>query len=610
MTRLLISFICVLLLAVAGCSTPDEVENDDGSTAAAEPITFAVIGDTRGAPVAEEFSDMRDQINRLKADFVVHAGDAIPGRIPPTEPEEKITAQWDAHDKVVAGFKMPFFLAPGNHDVWDNRSVKIFRERYGDMYFSWDNAGYHFIVLNSDEMEEGRYILKISDRQLEWLKSDLEKNRNAAQIIVFLHRPYGFKCSRWDLGEAQYKHWMENVHALLKKYPVTAVFASHIHAYCYNYQDGIHYVVTAGGGAPLYAPEGMGGFMHFCLVRLDGKEFDYSVHRLDGKVLPKDCVTTDFWQDHYKHLYGLFAPKPFLVTGGTPKENKLHAVLSNAFDRPVTCSIVFDNTDDLCRFQPKETEIKFNLTPGEKRDIEIEVIDTNGPVNGLPGCEVTVTVASGKSASKSERPVVVETVSCPKLEAKIDGKLDEWKDIKPVTLNHQYYADPRLERFYKGTEDVSGDFRLAWCESGLLVAADVTDDIPLFTSGDPEKVMYMNDRLNVHIMNSSDNSQSTRSGIVVGMCYSENGALHYSWKLPGGKLNGAIEGFEAVTVKTDTGIRYEALIPWKSVGIPTPKPGDEIEVAVLFIDMDSKTKVTLVSWPRSTFKYKNRIILK
>ncbi len=47
---------------------------------------------------------------------------------------------------------MPFKVheVPGNHDVrWSPHGVKIFRERVGPTYASFDHKGCHFVLLDS-----------------------------------------------------------------------------------------------------------------------------------------------------------------------------------------------------------------------------------------------------------------------------------------------------------------------------------------------------------------------------------------------------------------------------------------------------------------------------
>jgi hypothetical protein len=59
----------------------------------------------------------------------------------------------------------------------------------------------------------------------------------------------------------------EELIRMFATYKVDYVFAGHIHGYARSVRDGVTYIVTAGGGAPLYLPPEFGGYYHF--VRVD-----------------------------------------------------------------------------------------------------------------------------------------------------------------------------------------------------------------------------------------------------------------------------------------------------------------------------------------------------
>lgn len=88
-----------------------------------------------------------EEINLLNPDFVVIVGDLIRGY---TSDNELLKKEWEEFDRVVAGFRMPFHLVVGNHDVWDENSEEVFKDRYGKLYYSFDHKGSHFIVLDSE----------------------------------------------------------------------------------------------------------------------------------------------------------------------------------------------------------------------------------------------------------------------------------------------------------------------------------------------------------------------------------------------------------------------------------------------------------------------------
>ena len=79
---------------------------------------------------------------------------------------------------------------------------------------------------------------------------------------------------------------------LFEKYGVDVVFGGHMHSYERNEVNGITYVVTAGGGAPLYAmkerePAQVVFEMahHFVVVKIDGNRLEATVISSEGEVL-------------------------------------------------------------------------------------------------------------------------------------------------------------------------------------------------------------------------------------------------------------------------------------------------------------------------------------
>ncbi|NOZ02717.1 MAG: hypothetical protein GXP54_12630 [Deltaproteobacteria bacterium] len=83
---------------------------------------------------------------------------------------------------------------------------------------------------------------------LAWLDSGLAKLRQeAAWVLVTFHEPmYTFSNhGPWLKGR-------ETVQPLFEKHHVDMVFSGHNHCYEHFLVNGIHYIVTGGGGAPLY----------------------------------------------------------------------------------------------------------------------------------------------------------------------------------------------------------------------------------------------------------------------------------------------------------------------------------------------------------------------
>ncbi|RKY77211.1 hypothetical protein DRQ12_08675 [candidate division KSB1 bacterium] len=299
---------------------------------------FVVLGDTRphgGANVItqpKEFKENIRAINLIMPDFVIDVGDLIHGYI---EDEELIDKEWDDFDKTVAMFKIPLHMVIGNHDVWNKKSEDIYRKRYGDLYYSFDHKGSHFIVLDSEEFSPPGAMDYIKGEQLNWLKRDLEEHKDADNIFVFLHKPL------WRFSNDE-TNWNTEVHPLLARYKVRAVFAGHWHVYEKSFaRDGIEYFITGGGGAEISESRVMGGFYHFMLVSVRDKEVEYAVIEPEG-VKNKNIVTQEFIQNVEKIAKGAI-PVIDIRPSETIKEEVTH-FLVNPFPQPIEVEVITDTS--------------------------------------------------------------------------------------------------------------------------------------------------------------------------------------------------------------------------------------------------------------------------
>lgn len=282
----------------AGCSVDQQLAklaDNPGSKDSARPFKFIVLGDNqtprhfKGPIMAgtmkpfqtEPFKQIIAEANILQPAFVVNVGDLILGYTAP----EIIQASWDDYLSTIAASERPFISVSGNHDVFNTTAERIWLERMGPLYYSFNFGNSHFVVLNSQESEvQGKSDLcSFSVEQLAWLKADLEAQRNAQHIFVFLHKPF-FAMPADKIG-----NWAE-VHNLLKQYPVRAVFAGHQHRYCkFDLLDGIQYIVTGGAGTELFGLPKQGFFNHYLLVEVDGAKMHYAVVK-PGAILSPEVV--------------------------------------------------------------------------------------------------------------------------------------------------------------------------------------------------------------------------------------------------------------------------------------------------------------------------------
>jgi len=140
---------------------------------------------------------------------------------------------------------IPFLFAPGNHDQAGIKveGVDTDDPRYGNglifeyidkdkdtTYYSYDKGNYHFIMLDPEEIPETGYrAVRLPQEQLDWLKEDLEANKDKFIIIAY-HQPLG----SWE--DESYSAFMD----VIKPYKDhVLIVAGHTHDNRVVYRDGI-----------------------------------------------------------------------------------------------------------------------------------------------------------------------------------------------------------------------------------------------------------------------------------------------------------------------------------------------------------------------------------
>lgn len=271
--------------------------------------TFIAYGDTRGSdtPVAPVHDDLVSKFVQYDPEMVIHTGDMV---LAGGE-----SSQWTTFDNSISAIDdwdstIPFYGAVGNHEQYtDDYNVidEDFSTYLGhfdytnvvdesgetELYYSYDWRGIHFIVLDSIDGWNGDDFT-CPTAQMEWLKADLAKN--SSFIVVSLHNPLwsirADRADRWSQAESVRNEF----HDLFVEYGVDIVFSGHDHQYYRTERNGIQYVVTGGGGAPLYDIQTTGtvwqagdvGFAeyHYCVCSIDTETNRLSVQvvTLNGTI--------------------------------------------------------------------------------------------------------------------------------------------------------------------------------------------------------------------------------------------------------------------------------------------------------------------------------------
>ncbi len=245
-------------------------------------FSFALFGDFRPSrrdkPYPDPYREILSETSMIGPSFIISLGDAYYGY---GGPFQRFKNEIDYFLSTVKPLNVPFFNIIGNHEVADageraRERGDYARSHFGSSYGSFDFGGSHFIFLDSDEKgKEGT----ISGGQLSWLEKDLKDNAKAKHILVFLHRPL-FSDIDPDLSKGKSFKDRANrdyLHALFVRFKVGVVFAAHEHLYNETVKDGVRYIISGGGGAPLYSSPSEGGFFHYLLVRVTADDIHIDV---------------------------------------------------------------------------------------------------------------------------------------------------------------------------------------------------------------------------------------------------------------------------------------------------------------------------------------------
>src|SRR5262245_36067593 len=272
-----------LLLALTLCLT---------ATAYAENYRFVVMGDSRpdfNAPLSQPavFTKILAEVNRLNppAEFVIHTGDGVLGY---TKDVKLLAREFDAFLETIKVLRAPLFMAPGNHDSFDDQSRRVYQQRIAPLYYAKRVKG--AAVISLDDVNQPSPGVKFGEKQIEWLERTLEETAGAEHRFVSMHVPvYAESLDDWrEIDPGLQARMM----ALFERYKVTAVFQGHIHTYDVSEKNGVKYFVCGGAGAPLYgrdwtdprlppAAKATENKHTYLVVDVDGSRVNYTVRTVE-----------------------------------------------------------------------------------------------------------------------------------------------------------------------------------------------------------------------------------------------------------------------------------------------------------------------------------------
>jgi Icc protein len=237
-----------------------------GTPAAAQPFHFVVLGDRTGEAQPGVYEEAWKEAAAEAPAFVVTVGDTIEGLIDATAESE-----WRAIDRMLTPYRrIPFYPAPGNHDIWSQASEKLFRQYTGhELHYGFDYRQAHFTILDNSSSDE------LSTDELTFLEQDLRAH--AAQPVKFIvsHRP------SWLINAVVHNPDFA-LQQLAKKYGVQMVIAGHVHEMLHADLEGIRYISMPSAGGHLRGNHQYedGWFFGYALVEVSGRDVKVQIKEL------------------------------------------------------------------------------------------------------------------------------------------------------------------------------------------------------------------------------------------------------------------------------------------------------------------------------------------
>ena len=176
-----------------------------------------------------------------------------------------------------------YYPVLGNHERESINYFKLFELPNNEKWYKINFKNISFFILDSNS------DLEINSKQYLWLKNELKNNKSDFKVLIF-HHPI-LSISR----HGSYSSLEKSLTTLIQKYSIQLIFNGHDHAYQRFLKNRVNYIVTGGGGAPLYGKidnpkdeKYLKKYLktyHYCLLNSKNKELNISVYDINNNLI-------------------------------------------------------------------------------------------------------------------------------------------------------------------------------------------------------------------------------------------------------------------------------------------------------------------------------------
>lgn len=168
----------------------------------AQDFSFVFLTDIHLRPdsvAGPAFDKVVQKVRQINPDFVLSGGDQVYDVMRGNKAHADSLFSFYAEQS--KRFGKPVYNTVGNHELFAIYDVSpedsshpdykdgMFKRYFGKTYYSFHHKGWQFIVLNVLDVENYKYIGRVDEAQLVWLKEELSRIPRETPIVLTVHIP-------------------------------------------------------------------------------------------------------------------------------------------------------------------------------------------------------------------------------------------------------------------------------------------------------------------------------------------------------------------------------------------------------------------------------------